>query len=378
MGLYVFLTEPLWVLPALEWMTPGILYRLKTREALVALSFDDGPHAVFTPEVLEILERYGAKATFFLIGERAERHPELVERIRAAGHEIGNHCWRDGTVLGHSRARFEEELERTEAAIGRRGEEEKDLTQRPQREEHRGHRESAVQKAGLTAATVQEGPLQKPDATTAFAIGGSYGEVDIEDAALKGRLYKDVPIRRAPVAAERFVATAQSGPLRKAGPTTAESKKKQIPNPPKGGGFGMTIKESGDASIEHRAATAALKDRRYTDTIELPTGTRFFRAPGGVAWPWQLRLARERGYTCVLGCAYPHDPMRPPVKYIRCLIEKNLRPGTIVILHDGIRDATRSVAALPAILEEGTRRGFRFVSIGELVDSRGETAGDEL
>src|SRR5438045_4406561 len=94
-ALYVFLVEPLWVLPWLEWLTPGILYRVKTREALVALSFDDGPHATFTPEVLEILERHGAKATFFLIGERAGRHPELVERIRAAGHEIGNHCWRN-------------------------------------------------------------------------------------------------------------------------------------------------------------------------------------------------------------------------------------------------------------------------------------------
>ncbi len=284
MGLYVFLIEPLWMLPRLEWLTPGILYRVKTREALVGLSFDDGPHAVFTAEVLEILERYGAKATFFLIGERAERHPELVERMRAAGHEIGNHCWRDGTVLGHSRKRFAEELKKTELAV----------------------------------------------------------------------------------------APSKSGPLRKAGPTTAGSKKKQIPNPPKGGGFGMTINESGDVSIEYRAATAALKDRRYTDTIQLPTGTRFFRAPGGVAWPWQLKLARERGYTCVLGCAYPHDPMRPPVKYIRWLIEKNLRPGTIVILHDGIRDATRSVEALPQILEEGTRRGFRFVSIGGLVDSRGD------
>ena len=117
MGLYVFVIEPLWVLPWLEWMTPGILYRVRTREALVALSFDDGPHAVFTAEVLEILDRYGAKATFFLIGERAERHPELVERIRAAGHEIGNHCWRDGTVLGHSRKRFAEELKKTELAV---------------------------------------------------------------------------------------------------------------------------------------------------------------------------------------------------------------------------------------------------------------------
>ena len=249
-ALYVFIVEPLWVLPVLEWMTPGILYRVKTRKALVALSFDDGPHAVFTPEVLEILERYGAKATLFLIGERAERHPELVERIRAAGHEIGNHCWRNGTVLGHSRKRFAKELEWTERVMGlgafRRGGE-KDLTQRSQREEHRGHGESVGQEAGLVAAGVKEGPTQafnfvqdkKSAPTTAFAIGGSYGEVDIEDAALKGRLYEDVPIHDAPVEAGRLVATVQSSPLQalrlrsgqEAGPTTAESKKNEDSEP---------------------------------------------------------------------------------------------------------------------------------------------------
>jgi len=62
---YVFLAEPLWVLTVLEWVTPGILYRVRTREALVALSFDDGPHGVFTPQVLEILERYGLRRRSF-------------------------------------------------------------------------------------------------------------------------------------------------------------------------------------------------------------------------------------------------------------------------------------------------------------------------
>ena len=342
-ALFVFLVEPLWVLPWLEWLTPGILYRVKTREKMVALSFDDGPHAEFTPQVLEILERYEAKATFFLIGERAVRHPELLERIWEAGHEIGNHFWRDGTVLGHSRARFEEELERTEAAIWRRREKEKDLTQRPRREAHREHRD----RENTEIAQVEEGAQgPTPD---------SDGNVDQEIAAPMTE--KAASSRRTP-----------KGPTQTSAPTTAENKKKQIPNPPKGRGFGMTIEESGGVSIEDRAVTAALKDRCYTDMIELPAKKRLFRAPGGVAWPWQLKLARARGYVCVLGCAYPHDPMRPPVKYIRWLIEKNLVPGTIVILHDGIRDARRSVEALPHILEEGKRRGLRFVSIGMLTD----------
>ena len=309
-GLYMFLVEPLWGLPVLEWLTPGILYRVKTKERLVALSFDDGPDAEFTPQVLEILERDGAKATFFLIGERAKRHPELVERIRAAGHEIGNHCWRDGTVLGHSRARFEEELERTGRTIGRSGEEETDLTQRPQREAHREHRDR--EKTEIAHA---EGRARVP-------ASGSDGSANPEIAtpmtekAASSRPSESLGTSRTP-----------KGPTQKSAPATDK------------------------------------------------TSVKFFRAPGGVAWPWQLKLAKARGYTCVLGCAYPHDPMRPPVKYIQWLIEKNLVPGTIVILHDGIRDASRSVAALPRILAEGKRRGLQFVSIGELVDARGDGGG---
>ena len=99
---------------------------------------------------------------------------------------------------------------------------------------------------------------------------------------------------------------------------------------------------------------------------------RLFRPPGGVAWPRQLRLARAQGYTCVLGCAYPHDPMRPPVRYMRWLVEKNLKPGTIVILHDGIKDATRSIEVLPQILEAGKKRGLSFVTIGALMAARSD------
>jgi len=60
----------------------------------VALSLDDGPDPEVTPRVLEVLERRGARATFFCIGERAERHPALVRAIAAAGHEVENHSLR--------------------------------------------------------------------------------------------------------------------------------------------------------------------------------------------------------------------------------------------------------------------------------------------
>lgn len=216
LALYIFWIEPLTILPFLERLTPNFTYRVRSRHPLVALSFDDGPHPVFTPQVLEILQQHNAQATFFLIGERALGHPELVARIRAAGHEVANHYFTDGSLLLYSDAYFVRHLEQTEKALG------------------------------ITAAP------------------------------------------------------------------------------------------------------------------------KFFRPPGGVARPRQVRLARAHGYECMLGSAYPHDPMHPAVWYIRWLVTKNLAPGTIVILHDGISNPTRSIQALPQILTAGRRKGLHFVSIGAL------------
>jgi hypothetical protein len=116
-GLLVFWIEPLAVLSAMEQFTPNVIYRVRTQRPVVALSFDDGPHPTFTLQFLEILRRHDAKATFFLIGERAVRHPEVVSQIKAAGHEVGNHYFRNGPTLWHSDAEFVDYLEQTEKAI---------------------------------------------------------------------------------------------------------------------------------------------------------------------------------------------------------------------------------------------------------------------
>jgi peptidoglycan-N-acetylglucosamine deacetylase len=60
----------------------------------IALTFDDGPDPVATPGVLRLLAAHGVRATFFLIGQRAKQHPDVVRAIAAAGHEVGNHTWR--------------------------------------------------------------------------------------------------------------------------------------------------------------------------------------------------------------------------------------------------------------------------------------------
>ena len=62
-------------------------------KAEVALTFDDGPDPVFTPQILDKLQRYGVKATFFLLGVNIEKYPEIVKRIAAEGHTIGNHTY---------------------------------------------------------------------------------------------------------------------------------------------------------------------------------------------------------------------------------------------------------------------------------------------
>lgn len=59
----------------------------------VSLTFDDGPDPEATPKLLRLLAARGARATFFLIGERAARHPEIVQAIVDEGHEVGNHTW---------------------------------------------------------------------------------------------------------------------------------------------------------------------------------------------------------------------------------------------------------------------------------------------
>ena len=71
----------------------GAITCVETTEPLVALTFDDGPDPTSTPQVLRMLERYGAQATFFMVGAAAHRHPDLVRQVAEAGHAIGNHSW---------------------------------------------------------------------------------------------------------------------------------------------------------------------------------------------------------------------------------------------------------------------------------------------
>lgn len=80
----------------------------------IAITFDDGPHPEFTPQVLELLKTYQAKASFFCIGKHIETYPELFKNIIAEGHLVGNHTYSHSNSFGFfSTAKVISELERT-------------------------------------------------------------------------------------------------------------------------------------------------------------------------------------------------------------------------------------------------------------------------
>jgi peptidoglycan-N-acetylglucosamine deacetylase len=83
----------------------------------IAMTFDDGPHPILTPRLLDILKARGIKATFFLIGQNAAAHPDIVRRIAAEGHEIGNHSWSHRQLTKLNPAALRQELERTSSTI---------------------------------------------------------------------------------------------------------------------------------------------------------------------------------------------------------------------------------------------------------------------
>ena len=77
----------------LRWLYPRATWRMDKHEKAVYLTFDDGPIPEATPFILETLAEHGIKATFFMVGDNVRKHPELYEKVVAAGHRIGNHTF---------------------------------------------------------------------------------------------------------------------------------------------------------------------------------------------------------------------------------------------------------------------------------------------
>ncbi|HEX2219980.1 MAG TPA: polysaccharide deacetylase family protein [Gemmatimonadales bacterium] len=103
---------PTWVLDRLAARFPGCLFRVATREPMVALTIDDSPDDSTTPAILDELRRHGGYATFFLIAGQVRGREALVRRMTAAGHEIGNHFMEDRPGIRLEEAEFARDLDR--------------------------------------------------------------------------------------------------------------------------------------------------------------------------------------------------------------------------------------------------------------------------
>ena len=119
----------LWNIAALLLITTGVcgyqlsgaghagIREIKTTQALLALTFDDGPDADTTPRLLGVLKKHNVKATFFVLGKQAEAYPVQLGQIAQEGHEIGSHGYSHKWLSRMEGAELAEEIARSEAAI---------------------------------------------------------------------------------------------------------------------------------------------------------------------------------------------------------------------------------------------------------------------
>ena len=77
----------------LRFFYPSLIWEMPKGEKKIYLTFDDGPHPTITPQVLEILKNFNAKATFFCVGNNVKKHKDTFEMIKKEGHSVGNHTF---------------------------------------------------------------------------------------------------------------------------------------------------------------------------------------------------------------------------------------------------------------------------------------------
>jgi polysaccharide deacetylase family sporulation protein PdaB len=197
--------------------TAPAIRQVPTSQKIVALTFDDGPARITTPEILSILKEKNIKATFFVVGEQVKRFPSLVSQEIEEGHEVGNHTYSHPQLTRLNVSLINKELEDTEQEI----------------------------------------------------------------------------IKFAPK----------------------------------------------------------------------PT---LFRPPGGAYNKNILTLAREKGYTIILWSIDTYDWRNPPIGKIVDRVVDNIKPGSIILLHDG-RQPSPTPEALTFIIDSLTSRGYSFVTVSELL-----------
>ena len=99
---------------------PQFTWRVPDAPKKLFLTFDDGPIPEITPWVAEELARFGARATFFVVGENVDRHPDIVDRLREAGHTVGSHTWNHLNGWTTENREYYENVRRCAERIGSR------------------------------------------------------------------------------------------------------------------------------------------------------------------------------------------------------------------------------------------------------------------
>jgi peptidoglycan/xylan/chitin deacetylase (PgdA/CDA1 family) len=101
---------------------PNLIRRIPNATGKIVLTFDDGPHKVYTPKILDVLAQYQVPAVFFLVGQNTLKYPEIARRIVTEGHEIGNHTYRHSSNPFRGYPRIYRDLRLTseiiESAVG--------------------------------------------------------------------------------------------------------------------------------------------------------------------------------------------------------------------------------------------------------------------
>ena len=95
----------------------NVFVHKNTEEKIVALTFDDGPHKLKTEKILAVLDKYGIKATFFVIGENAEKNPDVLKKVANSGHEIGNHTYDHKSIYKLSDSTLSDDVEKCSLVI---------------------------------------------------------------------------------------------------------------------------------------------------------------------------------------------------------------------------------------------------------------------
>lgn len=96
---------------------PKIVFGFKTKEKTICLTFDDGPHPDYTPQILDLLAEYKIKATFFILGSKIRNYREIVERIIREGHQVGNHGYSHRNLIFKKKGFILTEINKTDELL---------------------------------------------------------------------------------------------------------------------------------------------------------------------------------------------------------------------------------------------------------------------